>query len=155
MTSKRESDSELLDLYNMQSSNKSFASLNNSRVPNNNNSNSYDNISNQYYKLVDDDIIKDSFDNTSMLTDNFKPEKRPHKTNKFHSSNTNSLNNNSFNSPSNFSTDQPRRRPPISNNQNESRLPAIENKERNEPRSDSVNSVDSNGQKKIIKWNFW
>ncbi len=161
--SSREPDSELLELYNRQTSNKSFANLNN---PRNSNYTNFDNISNQYYKLVDNDIVQDSFDREPSKQDLTPPRHtniaKPNQ--KFAS---NSLNNGSFNSPSQFSsstdqqpTNRQSRRMPINNNNSDfTRFPVIEARDRSggngEPRSDSVNSVDSNGAKKIIKWNLW
>lgn len=177
MTTKKEPDSELLELYLKQ--NKNVTS--NAPYPENYiNPDPYKNESfdnGQYYKLVENDIQQDSFandyeprnsesnnqafyGNSAVYGDRYKNqnvEKSQPKSSKNQSNNIN----NSI--PVGSDNNYPRK--PISFNSSFDKLPSIDTnqfnrgeslaKDRSELASDSFNSQENMGQKKVVKWNFW
>lgn len=178
MTSlKKESDSELLELYNRQKGN---SQSNNN--PNSTNESSIigNNGGSGYYKLVDNQL-DDNYDPNRLTDRNNQDIEKNYIKKNFNSNFSNNYNNNSNNSNnSNNAPNEPRR--PIAFNPESSRSPDPLNRhyepttpklppvqgslqplgdpyksESMNLRSDSVNSQESynSNAKKILKWNLW
>lgn len=175
MTTKKEPDSELLDLYLRQ--NKNTLTNGNTTAENYVNPDPYKSESfenGQYYKLVENGIQQDSFTNeyeprnsdsnnqdfygkSSGYGDRFKNQnvERPQpKSSKNQSNNINAI-----------PTDNNYPRKPIAFNASIDKLPSIDTnqnnrtesftRDRSELASDSFNSQENAGHKKVVKWNFW